>query len=1057
MSKLSFTAVIFDLDGVITQTALVHSRAWKEMFDEYLRFREKQYGEPFREFTHDRDYLPYVDGKPRYEGVQSFLKARGIDIPRGDPQDPPDEETVCGLGNRKNQKFNEVLERDGVAVYKSTVSLVKQLKDEGIRVGVASSSKNCKTILETAGIEDLFEVRIDGVSSVELNLKGKPEPDIFTTACDYLGAAYDRSVVVEDAVAGVQAGANGNFGLVVGVARENNERELKLNGADIVVRDLEEIGIEKIEEWFRKGLEEDQWSLNYYDYVPERERTREALCTVGNGYFGTRGAAEESGADTIHYPGTYLAGVYNRLQSEIHGKNIVNEDLVNCPNWLPIRWRIGAGPWTEPNNVEIIDFHRRLDLKGGILHRNMVVRDEKGRETRVESERLASMADPHCAALRYRLTPLNYNATITVRSGLVYDVTNTGVERYRDLANRHLELIAKGGDGNSVYVLMETNQSGIRIAEAAKTLAFVANQEENADGILTEVEGGIFTGITTPLTTGQTLTIEKLVSIYSSQDTDEKDPLTAARNCVETLRRYRGVKQDSEKAWESIWRETDIRITGDRFAQKLIRLNQYHLLITRSIHNVGIDWGIPARGLHGEAYRGHIFWDELFCLPFYCLHLPETAKSTLLYRYRRLDKAREAAGDSGYRGAMFPWQSGSDGSETTQKFHLNPLSGEWGEDHSYLQRHVSIAVAWNVWNYYQMTADREFLARYGAEVFFEVARFLASLTTFNPRTGRYDIEKVMGPDEFHEGYPDAREAGLRNNGYTNLMAAWVFDKAQELLGLLSPGARQSVMEKIGLTSEEMSRWKDIGNKLTIGISAQGVIEQFDGFFALKELDWDDYRERYGNLSRLDRILKAEGDSPDRYKVLKQADTLMLFYLLDPEEVRSILMELGYSADDQILKKNFDYYFQRTSHGSTLSFIVHAALANETEYTRRAWEMFQQSLCSDYRDIQGGTTGEGIHTGVMGGAIMHVLNAYAGLDFSGERLQINPALPRTWREIRFNVIFRKVGYRLRITSNRIEITAGERNADPVDIEVLGKRYSLQTGVSLEIELTSKNGS
>ncbi|NOZ04570.1 MAG: beta-phosphoglucomutase family hydrolase, partial [FCB group bacterium] len=251
MPKHSFTAVIFDLDGVITQTALVHSQAWKEMFDEYLRFREKQYGEPFREFTHDRDYLPYVDGKPRYEGVQSFLKARGIDIPWGDPQDPPDRETVCGLGNRKNQKFNEVLERDGVAVYESTVSLVRKLKDEGIRVGVASSSKNCKTILETAGIEDLFEVRIDGVTSVELNLKGKPEPDIFTTACDHLGVSYDQAVVVEDAVAGVQAGANGNFGLVVGVARENNEQELRLNGADIVVRDLREIDIEKIEEWFR--------------------------------------------------------------------------------------------------------------------------------------------------------------------------------------------------------------------------------------------------------------------------------------------------------------------------------------------------------------------------------------------------------------------------------------------------------------------------------------------------------------------------------------------------------------------------------------------------------------------------------------------------------------------------------------------------------------------------------------------------------------------------------------------------------------------------------------
>ena len=235
MSKHRFSAVIFDLDGVITQTALVHSTAWKEMFDTYLKYREEKYGEPFKEFSHTDDYLPYVDGKPRYKGVASFLESRGIDIPFGDPSDLPEAETACGLGNRKNLTFNEILDRDGVKLYDSTVELIHDLKKAGIRIGVASSSKNCKPVLETAGLLEMFETRVDGVVSAELGLQGKPEPDIFTTACDNLGVEYAESVVVEDAVSGVQAGRKGNFGLVLGVAREENSHELLINGADIAV------------------------------------------------------------------------------------------------------------------------------------------------------------------------------------------------------------------------------------------------------------------------------------------------------------------------------------------------------------------------------------------------------------------------------------------------------------------------------------------------------------------------------------------------------------------------------------------------------------------------------------------------------------------------------------------------------------------------------------------------------------------------------------------------------------------------------------------------------
>jgi beta-phosphoglucomutase family hydrolase len=248
---LIYDAVIFDMDGVITKTAVVHSLAWKKTFDEYLRFREKECQEPFREFTHADDYLSFVDGRPRYQGVDTFLKSRGINIPFGGPEDEPRKETVCGLGNRKNEVFNQVLEANGVELYDSTLKLIKELLKAGVKVGVATSSKNCVMILEKAGITNLFETRVDGVVSVELGLKGKPEPDIFTTASDNLGVKYSRAVVVEDAVSGVQAGFKGRFGLVIGVARENNAHELKTNGADVVVEDLSEVTVDKINLWIQ--------------------------------------------------------------------------------------------------------------------------------------------------------------------------------------------------------------------------------------------------------------------------------------------------------------------------------------------------------------------------------------------------------------------------------------------------------------------------------------------------------------------------------------------------------------------------------------------------------------------------------------------------------------------------------------------------------------------------------------------------------------------------------------------------------------------------------------
>jgi beta-phosphoglucomutase family hydrolase len=235
-----FDAVIFDLDGVITKTAVTHTKAWKKTFDSYLQVRAKREKIPFEEFTPD-DYLNYVDGKPRYKGVSSFLKSRNINLPWGTPEDPPSKETVYGLGNRKNEAFLEILNREGAEVYPSSKTILLELDQCGVKLGVASSSKNCKAVLEAVGLDSLFKARVDGVLAAEMNLKGKPEPDIFIKACEMLNAEPSQSIVVEDAVSGVRAGANGNFGLTLGIARKNNSGQLQKNGADYVISDFSDI------------------------------------------------------------------------------------------------------------------------------------------------------------------------------------------------------------------------------------------------------------------------------------------------------------------------------------------------------------------------------------------------------------------------------------------------------------------------------------------------------------------------------------------------------------------------------------------------------------------------------------------------------------------------------------------------------------------------------------------------------------------------------------------------------------------------------------------------
>ncbi len=763
------------------------------------------------------------------------------------------------------------------------------------------------------------------------------------------------------------------------------------------------------------------WRIIYKDWCPEYQPVREALCTLGNGYFATRGAAEEARAGGPHYPGTYLAGGYNRMTSAVSGRQVENEDLVNWPNWLSLSFRVDGGPWFDTDQVKILSFRQNLELNKGVLQRIIDFVDAEGRETSLVSRRLVHMKYPHLAAIEWKLTPRNWSGKIEIRSALDGTVTNTGVDRYKALKGEHLQPVkTRQIDDERILLVTRTRQSKIRMAQAARTRVFIEDREYSPCRETTEADGYIAQKLFFDCEEGKRIRIEKVVSLYTSRDPAISEPGLEAEDALLTAESFEQLLKSHVKIWEQLWYRCDLELLEGKYTQKILRLHVFHILQTASINTIDLDVGIPARGWHGEAYRGHIFWDELFVFPFLNFQLPELARSLLKYRYRRLPAARRAAREVGYKGAMFPWQSGSNGREESQELHLNPKSGKWDEDDTYLQRHVGAAIAYNIHQYFEATRDLEFMSFYGAEMLLEIARFWSSAAIWNAARGRYEIHGVVGPDEFHTRYPGSDTPGLKNNAYTNIMASWVLHRALQMLGHLSETRKKELFDELEITRKELDRWDKISRRMFVPFHDKGIISQFEGYGELKEIDWEMYRKKYGDVHRMDRILKAEGDSANDYKIAKQADVLMLFYLFSQEQLEAIFNRLGYPFDPSYIPGNVNYYIRRSSHGSTLSRLVNSWVLARSD-REQSWESFQESLKSDFEDIQGGTTSEGIHLGAMAGTVDIVQRCYTGLEIRNGVLWINPQLPHELRYLKMRIRYRGHWIGMLLDQKNLEVT------------------------------------
>ena len=995
-------AVIFDLDGVVTDTARVHARAWKELFDE--AFKDPALTGPGRDaparFNEEDDYRRYVDGRSREDGVRAVLAAKEVTLPEGRPDDPPSAWTVHGLAARKNAIFLGLLPTAGVQAFPGTVSLLTRLRKARVPVGLVTASRNAHAILDAVGLTEAFDVIVDGEVADALHLPGKPNPALYLHAAHELGVDPNRVAIVEDAVAGVAAGRAAGIGLVVGVARTLFRAELQAAGADVVVEEVSQLDL--------GSLRVDPWLLVYEGFDPAHEGHREALTTLANGYLGTRGAAPEGRADGVHYPGIYLAGVYNRLTSRIDGQPREDEHLVNAPNWLPLDVRIGRGAWWSQGGLVMSRERRELDLRAALLTRHVTLVDPAGRELLVTQRRIVSMDRPHVCALETRLQPVDWTGRIEVRATIDTSILNVNVAEESYLANRHVRLIeAEVFDDTVSRVEVETVTSQIRIAMATRLSARVGDQTPRVEG-RKEADSTI-QSVTLVVAPNRPATVDKVVTVFTSRDAAiasagraALDELSAApAHFVHLLPGHR-------QAWESLWRRFVIDLDADIQTRLVLNLHVFHLLQSMSEHTARLDAGVPARGLHGEGYRGHVFWDELFVLPVLTAHLPEVSRGLLEYRYRRLESARRAAAAAGLPGAAFPWQSGSDGREETPRALYNPRSRRWMADHSRQQRHIGLAVASNAWQYYQATGDVGWLSRRGADLIIEVARFFGALATYDSGTDRFHLSGVMGPDEYHDGPPEAAGAGLVDNAYTNVLASWVLQRACDVLEEVAGFDCDTVSRRLRVRSDERPRWERVSKRLFVPFH-DGVISQFAGYEKLAELDWHGYRRRYGNIGRLDLILEAENDTTNRYRLSKQADVLMLVYLLGEKGFTAALDRLGYPFTSEDLRRTVDYYLARTADGSTLSKVVHASVLARLD-PEKAWAVFQQALAADLDDTQGGTTEHGIHLGAMAGTVDILTRAFAGVQTADNQVTLAPRLPAELGGARFELQHR--GQRLR---------------------------------------------
>ena len=817
-------AVIFDLDGVITDTAEYHYRAWKRLADEE--------GVPFTRADNE-----HLRGVSRRESLLRLLKGR-----------PVEEARLEEMMARKNRYYQELLEGVTPAdLLPGVAALFDLLERANVRIAIASASRNARTVVERLGIAHRLAALADG-SSVT---RQKPAPDLFRYTAAQMGLRPAECLVVEDAAAGIEAALNAGMPcLALGPAERFAEIEARF-GPVPRRESLVGLGLAELQAAARH---DPTWTVSEESFDPSRQHHLETVFTTGNGYFCTRGSLEEG------YPGEHALTLAHGIFDDVP---IVFTELANLPNWLDLSLTVDGHPF-RLDQGKCLHSERWLDLRRGTLCREVRWQAPSGALLDLTFERFASYEQEHIGALRVLVTAVNQPCQVTVTTGLNGHVANQDI--------LHWEHLNQGQtDDGAIWLHSRTRHSGLELASAA-TLSTSTGASIQAQ----LCPGHPRLTVTERLDAGQTFQLDKLISYTASRDPVPNAPDVIGRALAALAgHSYEALRAAQVRAWRDLWGETDILLEGDDEAQLALRFYLFQLLVAAPQHDERVSIG--AKTLSGLGYRGHVFWDtDIFILPFFIYTLPHIARNMLMYRYHTLPGARRKAAANGFSGAQYAWESAATGDEVTPTWVPHPNGKDliriWTGD---IEIHISADVAYAVVQYWRVTGDDAFMRDYGAEIVLDTARFWGERAELEESGGerRYVLRDVIGPDEYHDH--------VDNNAYTNRMVQWHLQTALDVLDWLRaryPDRYAALRAQLDLSDARLAHWQDvIAHMLILRDPATGLIEQFEGFFDLDPID-------PAVIAAADRsmqtILGIEG--ANRSQVIKQPDVLMLLCLLRDE-------------------------------------------------------------------------------------------------------------------------------------------------------------------------------
>lgn len=743
-----------------------------------------------------------------------------------------------------------------------------------------------------------------------------------------------------------------------------------------------------------------EWNLVENEFKIEENYKNETLYALGNGYIGMRGNFEEGykGTKGTGIEGNYINGFYDseviRYGEIAYGYAQNSQTMLNVANAKIIKLCIDD---EEFNMLEgkIVKYNRTLSFERGLLTRDILWRSPKGKEIKIEIERLVSLKNKYLAAINYEVTPINFDGKIKIISILDGDVTNLTTDDDprvgAGFSGRVLSVESKVIDETLAILVQKTKNVQLSLASAMENEIITENNYK-----IQKINENFKVGIAYDIDAvkGEKICLKKYIAYVTTKEFNKSEFINKAKDVVKkaSMIGFSKIKQEQIEFLKEFWYKTDVKIKGNEELQQGIRFNIFHLL-----QSVGRDGktNIGAKGLTGEGYEGHYFWDtEIYILPFFLYTNPKISRKLLEYRYSILDKARERAKQMGHKkGALYAWRT-INGEECSAYYPAGTA-----------QYHINADIAVAVKRYINVTEDEEFLLNYGAEIVFETARLYADLGEFiENKENRFCINGVTGPDEY--------TAIVNNNCYTNFMAKENLQYAHELACWMIKNKKDyytKLSNKISLGEDEIEYWKKASDNMYIPYDENNKIYMQDDSF-LSKAPWNfknTPKENYPLLLHYHPLVIY------RHQVCKQADLVLAQFLLSDK----------FSKEQK--KRDFDFYEKITTHDSSLSTCIFSIMANEVGYKNKAIEYFLKTARMDLDDHKGNTK-DGIHAANMAGTWMGVVNGFAGMREYGKVLKFEPYIPESWNEYNFKINFKNRLVNVTIDKNytKYELLEGE---------------------------------